>query len=72
MMIYTHWQYIYSMYYASYLHEDIHVLYNNMDMKIYMYHVIYLYEDTMYYEICVCGDVRVLCNMATCRHTCIM
>ena len=41
-------------------------------MKIYMYYVIYSYEDTMYYEICVCGDVRVSCNMATCRNTCIM
>ena len=34
-------------------------------MKIYMSYVMYLYEDTMYYEICVYGDIRVLCNMAT-------
>ena len=41
-------------------------------MKIYMYYVMYLHEDTMYYEICVYGDIRVLCSMATCRNTCIM
>ena len=41
-------------------------------MKIYMYYVIYLLKIHMYYEICVYGDIHVLCNMATCRHTCII
>ena len=52
-------------------------------MKIYMSYVMYLYEDTMYYEICVYGDIRVLCkwlladthvscNTFTRRYTCIM
>ena len=43
----------------------------SVDMKMYMYHiiyphedtiyyVIYLYEETMYHEMCVCGDICVL------------
>ena len=74
MMIYTHWQYIYIMYYAMYyiiyLHEDIHV------------YVLYVYEDRMYYEIhmeiYVCyvlwlhADTHVLCNIVTCRYARVM